>query len=95
MLEYLETAQKRPGIQPEFYDYQKTLLSSEITCLQEEIDKLLDEYPNLQEFTTEELRGELLAIEADTYAEFVRAGKLNKELSPFLQPTHDRADGRE
>lgn len=94
-LEYLETAQKRPGIEPEFYRYQKTLLSGEITFLQEEIDKLLDEYPNLQEFTTEELRGELLAIEADTYAEFVRAGKLNKELSPFLQTTHDRADGKE
>nr|WP_180976662.1 hypothetical protein [Fischerella thermalis] len=48
------------------------------------IYNLLDEYPNLQEFTTEELRGELLAIEADTYPEFVRAGKLNKELSPFF-----------
>lgn len=56
------------------------------------IYNLLDEYPNLQEFTTEELRGELLAIEADTYPEFVRAGKLNKELSPFLQTTHTRAD---
>ncbi|MEH2450130.1 Na+/H+ antiporter [Nostoc sp.] len=89
-LEYLETAQKRPGIQPEFYRYQKTLLSSEITCLQEAIDKLLDEYPNLQEFTTKELRRELLAIEADTYAEFVRAGRLNKELSPFLQTTYER-----
>ncbi|WP_016951462.1 Na+/H+ antiporter [Anabaena sp. PCC 7108] len=90
-LEYLETSQKRPGIQPEFYRYQKTLLSGEITLLQEKIDKLLDEYPNLLEFTTAELRGELLAIEADTYAEFVRAGRLNKELSPFLQTIYDRA----
>ncbi|MBD2628191.1 Na+/H+ antiporter [Trichormus variabilis] len=91
-LEYLETTQKRPGIQPEFYHYQKTLLLGEITLLQEKIDKLLDEYPNLQEFTTAELRGELLAIEADTYAEFVRAGRLNKELSPFLQTMHDSAN---
>ncbi|RAM48753.1 MAG: hypothetical protein C6Y22_25975 [Hapalosiphonaceae cyanobacterium JJU2] len=91
-LEYLETTQKRPGIQPEFYYYQKTLLSGEITLLQEKIDKLLDEYPNLQEFTTEQLKGELLAIEADTYAEFVRAGRLNKELSPFLQIMDDKAD---
>ncbi|ALF51887.1 hypothetical protein ACX27_01935 [Nostoc piscinale CENA21] len=88
-LEYLETAQKRPGISLEFYHYQKTLLTGEINFLQEKIDKLLDEYPNLQEFTTEELRGELLAVEAETYAEFVRAGKLNKELSPFLQTNHD------
>ncbi|MBD2488647.1 sodium:proton antiporter [Aulosira sp. FACHB-615] len=88
-LEYLETAQKRPGISLEFYHYQKTLLKGEINFLQEKIDKLLDEYPNLQEFTAEELRGELLAIEAETYAEFVRAGKLNKELSPFLQTNHN------
>ncbi|MTJ53730.1 Na+/H+ antiporter [Anabaena sp. UHCC 0253] len=86
-LEYLETVQKRPGIQPEFYDYQKQLLAGEIARWQEKIDKLLDEYPNLQEFTTQELRGELLAIEADTYAEFVRIGRLNKELLPFLQIT--------
>jgi CPA1 family monovalent cation:H+ antiporter len=33
----------------------------------------------------DKLRLELLAIEADTYAEFVRAGQLNRELAPFLQ----------
>jgi CPA1 family monovalent cation:H+ antiporter len=43
------------------------------------------EHPNLRSFTTEQLRSELLAIEADTYAEFVRAGRLNRELSPLLQ----------
>jgi CPA1 family monovalent cation:H+ antiporter len=92
VLEYLETTQQRPGIQPEFYQYQKTLLLGEITLLADKIDKLLDEYPNLQEFTTEELRGELLAIEADTYAEFVRTGRLNKELSPFLQTMDERGN---
>src|SRR5579883_77633 len=81
-LEYLETTQKRPEIQPEFYHYQKTLLAEEIVRWQEKIDKLLHENPNLQELATEQLRGELLAIEAETYAEFIRAGKLNKELSP-------------
>ncbi|MEA5572652.1 Na+/H+ antiporter [Calothrix sp. UHCC 0171] len=92
-LEYLETTQKRPGIKSEFYNYQKTLIVGEINILQEKIDKLLDEYPNLEEFITNELRGELLAIEADTYAEFVRAGRLNKELSPFLQTINDQPDG--
>jgi CPA1 family monovalent cation:H+ antiporter len=49
-----------------------------------EINQLQQEYPNLQSFTVEQLRGELLAIEANTYAEFVKAGRLNKELSPLL-----------
>ncbi len=90
-LEYLEKSQKRPGIPPEFFQYQKALLSGEISLLQEKINKLLDEHPNLQQFTTEQLKGELLAIEADTYAEFVRTGRLNKELSPFLQATDETA----
>jgi monovalent cation:H+ antiporter, CPA1 family len=33
----------------------------------------------------EQLREELLAIEADTYAELVRTGRLNQELAPLLQ----------
>lgn len=61
------------------------LANSQIPRRQAEIDQLQDEYPNLQSFPAEQLRAELVAIEADTYAEFVRAGRLNKELSPFLQ----------
>lgn len=37
-------------------------------------------------FAAEQFKLELLAVEADTYAEFVRAGQLNRELAPFLQP---------
>ncbi len=84
VLEHLQTAQ-RPGIDPEFFRYQETLIKGEMEDLQVKIDKLLDEYPNLQSFTTEQFRGELLSIEADTYAEFVRSGRLNKELAPMLQ----------
>jgi CPA1 family monovalent cation:H+ antiporter len=76
---------QRPGITPEFYHYQKSLVQGELARLQAEIDKLQDEYPDLQSFGVEQLHKELLAIEAETYAEFVRAGRLNRELSPFLQ----------
>ena len=33
----------------------------------------------------DQLREQLLDIEADTYAELIRAGKLNENLSPVLQ----------
>ena len=39
----------------------------------------------MKKYTIKQLRDELLEIEADTYAEFVRAGKLNNKLSPFLK----------
>ena len=74
----------RPGINPEFYRYQETLIQGEIKNLQSKIDQLQLEYPHLGSFITEQFRDELLAIEADTYAEFVRAGRLNTELAPML-----------
>jgi CPA1 family monovalent cation:H+ antiporter len=85
VLEHLEKLEQRPGIEPEFCDYQKALIKGELERLQTEIDKLQDEYPNIRDFTLEQLRSELLAIEADTYAEFVRSGRLNRELAPYLQ----------
>ncbi|WP_414752112.1 cation:proton antiporter [Anabaena sp. CCY 9910] len=84
VLQYLQT-EKRPGIDPEFLRYQEKLVTGEIAELQTKIDKLHHEYPNLQNFTTEQFRDELLAIEADTYAEFVKSGRLNKELAPMLE----------
>jgi CPA1 family monovalent cation:H+ antiporter len=84
VLEHLQTSQ-RPGIDSEFRRYQETLIKGEMEDLQTKIDKLQSEYPNIQSFTTEQFRDELLAIEANTYAEFVRSGRLNKELAPMLE----------
>jgi CPA1 family monovalent cation:H+ antiporter len=39
----------------------------------------------------EQLREELVDIEADTYAEYIRAGRLNRNLSPVLQGVLDQA----
>ncbi|NJR40426.1 MAG: sodium:proton antiporter [Leptolyngbyaceae cyanobacterium CSU_1_4] len=84
VLQHLQ-ANTRPGIDPEFYRYQETLIQGEIASLKTEVETLQNEYPNLQDFMIEQLQGELLAIEADTYAEFVRSGRLNQELAPLLQ----------
>jgi monovalent cation:H+ antiporter, CPA1 family len=83
-LQYLDRVSKRPGSDPEFVRYQETLITGELNRLREEIEQLPKEYPNLQDSTNEQLRQELMATEADTYAEFVQAGRLNKELAPFL-----------
>jgi monovalent cation:H+ antiporter, CPA1 family len=84
VLQHIQVDQ-RPGIDPEFYRYQEALVKGELENLQTEINQLQDEYPNIRSFPAEQLRGELLAIEADTYAEFVRTGRLNRELSSFLE----------
>ena len=85
VLQYLEKIETRSGLDPEFYRDQTALVQGKLTCLQTDIDRLLDENPNLQSFIVDQVLSELRAIEAETYAEFVRAGQLNQELSPFLQ----------
>lgn len=90
VLQYLETIETRLGINPEFYRYQTALVQGELTCLRTEIEQLLDEHPDLQDFIVSQVRSELQAIEAKTYAELVRAGQLNRELSPFLQQVESK-----
>ena len=85
VLEYLDDVGERPGVEPEFFRYQGALVKGEMREIEDKIDKLHREFPNLEAFTTQQLREELLAVEADTYAEFVQAGRLNRELAPLLE----------
>lgn len=85
VIQHLGQAENRPGIELEFYRYQESLIKGEIGRLETEIATLQDEHPDLRAFAAEQFRLELLAVEADTYAEFVRGGQLNRELAPFLQ----------
>ncbi len=85
-LKYLEEVDdERPRVDSEFCRYQEALIKGELKNIEEKIDVLQDEYPNLAEFARQQLQNELLAVEADTYAEFVRNGRLNQELAPLLQ----------
>lgn len=85
VLDYLRQVEARPGIEPDFYGYQEALVKGEIERLSQEAEQLQAEYPNLSGFANEQLREELLAIEAETYAELVQNGQLNQELAPLLQ----------
>jgi monovalent cation:H+ antiporter, CPA1 family len=85
VLEHLTQMKERPEVETDFYNLQKALVKGELQKLESEINTLIGNHPNLRDFTTEQLRSELMAIEANTYAEFVRSGRLNEELAPSLQ----------
>ncbi|GAB4364609.1 MAG: Na+/H+ antiporter [Elainellaceae cyanobacterium] len=87
--QHLDQMEKRPEIEPDFYRLQTALVKGELERVEEAIETLIHENPSIQSYTSDQLRSELLAIEADTYAEFVRAGRLNQELSPMLQLVFD------
>ncbi len=85
VLEYLAKLDESPDIDSEFYRYEQELVRGELKAVDEEIIRLQEEYSQLRNLDMEQLREQLLDIEADTYAEFIRAGRLNKNLSPTLQ----------
>ncbi len=85
VLEYLSQTDERMGVEADFYQYQKALVEGGIRDLEKEIKALQSQHPQLKDFAAQQLREELLAIEADTYAEYVRSGQLSRELAPFLQ----------
>ena len=91
VLNFLQTAADRPGIEPDFYNYQVSLVQGELSSIDREIDVMDDEYPNVREFAQDQLKEELLAIEAETYAELVQAGQLSRELPSLLEASEQPA----
>ncbi|MEM8805057.1 MAG: sodium:proton antiporter [Cyanobacteria bacterium P01_G01_bin.38] len=80
---------ERQEIEEEFGRYQLALVEGQLEKLHTELDKLQKTNPEIQTLATEQVREELLAIESDTYAEFIRAGQLKDELAPLLQEVLD------
>ncbi len=85
VLDHLDAVKPSPSIDEEFKDYQRGLVEGQLKNIKAEITELEQSYPQLRSLEQEQLREQLLDIEADTYAEFIRAGKLNKNLSPLLR----------
>ena len=85
VIDYLNSNELASEIDPEYYRYQQGLVKGQLQSIVEKIDTMQQEHENLRSLTMEQLQEQLLDIEADTYAEFIRAGKLNENLSPVLQ----------
>jgi CPA1 family monovalent cation:H+ antiporter len=85
VLAHLGEVPPSPSIDEDFKNYQKGLVEGQLASVNEEITQLQQAYPQLRSLEQEQLREQLLEIEADTYAELIRAGKLNNNLSPLLQ----------
>lgn len=85
VLNYLSQMEVLPEYEPEYYNYKKTLVKGEIESLEAKIRELRNFNPSLQTLTRKQIKDKLTDIEADTYAEFIRAGTLNENLSPLLE----------
>lgn len=84
VLQHLSEVELRPNIEPEIYRDSEAMIQEELRHLQTEISRFEVENPAIRDWITQQLHRELIAIEADTYADLVRTGLLNQELSSFL-----------
>ncbi|MEN9519344.1 MAG: hypothetical protein RLZZ381_1932 [Cyanobacteriota bacterium] len=85
VLKYLTNNELASEINPEYYRYQQELVKGELESIKDKMDSMQKKYEDLRSLTIEQLNEQMLDIEADTYAEFIRAGKLNENLSSVLQ----------
>lgn len=85
VLKYLLEVVKEEEINTEFYRYERELVQGQLKSVEEEIQQMQNIHPELRTLEMEQLREKLLDIEADTYAEFIRSGRLDNRLSPMLQ----------
>jgi CPA1 family monovalent cation:H+ antiporter len=92
VLQHLDAVKPSPSIDEEFKNYQRGLVQGQLESVNQEITQLQQSYPQLRSLEQEQLRDQLLEVEADTYAEFIRAGKLNNNLSPLLQEVLAKED---
>lgn len=72
-------------IDEEYCDYQIALVEGQLEKIQEEIEVMQRDHPNLSKILIDRLNESLVAIEADTYAQFIRSGYLKEEINPLLE----------
>jgi CPA1 family monovalent cation:H+ antiporter len=87
VLEYMQgiNISKSPEIDPEFFRYEQELVEGQLETIEQKITTMQNTNPEFKTITMKKLRQNLLDIEADTYAEFIRTGDLSNNISPVLQ----------
>lgn len=95
VLDYLAKLDAPMAANSESYQCEQELVKVQLNNIEDKIEKLQTQYSQLRELDMEQLREQLLNIEADTYAEFIRAGRLNTNLSPVLQEILAEAENSE
>ncbi|MEM6840337.1 MAG: cation:proton antiporter, partial [Cyanobacteria bacterium P01_C01_bin.120] len=85
VVDELKEVKGNNSIDAEYCDYQMALVEGQLGEIQEEMRVMQRDNPELSKILIERLNENLVAIEADTYAQFIRAGYLKEEITPLLE----------
>ncbi|MGF1494479.1 MAG: cation:proton antiporter [Microcoleaceae cyanobacterium] len=91
---YLSEAVRTQEIDSEFYQYQSRLIQNELEEARDTLQKLQEENEQLIEVGMDLIMDKMVDIEAGTYAEFIRAGRLDNQLSPVLRRVFEDPEHR-
>ena len=95
VIEELQEIKSRNAIDAEYCDYQIALVEGQLEEIQEQVRVQQRDHPELAALLINQVNESLIAIEADTYAEFIRAGYLKEEISPLLESLLEQQEERE
>ncbi|MBL1173602.1 cation:proton antiporter [Pantanalinema sp. GBBB05] len=88
VLDYLQQSASQAGIEPATHQAKVATVRQKLALLQEESHKLCQQDPDLLDIGAQQLQRDLFEIEARTYTEFVRSGRLTQELPGLLDPVN-------
>lgn len=95
VLDELKDVKKSNSIDAEYCDYQMALVEGQLEEIQEDMRVMQRDHPELSNILIDRLNESLVAIEADTYAQFIRAGYLKEEIQPLLESLLETAEAAE
>ncbi|BFM39882.1 cation:proton antiporter [Synechocystis sp. LKSZ1] len=84
ILNYLDQLTLSSEDNVELYQSQRDAIEARLQQVEQEVQALKAANPQLETIMREQLQETLLNLEADTYAELIRAGRLNQDLPPLL-----------
>ncbi|MEM9118248.1 MAG: sodium:proton antiporter [Cyanobacteria bacterium P01_F01_bin.56] len=92
VMDELKDVKKGNSIDAEYCDYQMALVEGQLEEIQSEMKIMQRDHPELSKILIDRLNESLVAIEADTYAQFIRAGYLKEEMQPLLESVLEPID---
>lgn len=88
VLDYLQQPASQVGIELATHQAKAAEVRQKLAQLQDESYKLCQQDPDLLEIGAQQLQRDLFGIEAETYTEFVRSGRLTQEPPGLLDPVN-------
>jgi CPA1 family monovalent cation:H+ antiporter len=80
----LEQKDNFPEIDAELFRYKQELVQGQLSSVKDKLQSLMQNHPQLKEVAAQKFDTQLLDIEAETYAELIREGRLDENLAPVL-----------